>query len=406
MNGNRTLVGLLVLMCLAACFLVTVMSAVAQNQTTVSSDTETVAKEVLASELMQYLRAEYLGEDMAHLSIEELKESVSYYPQYPRQISDSANRTVTIYKPITGIVVLNSDAGEAVKILGAGDKVVGIIDTVQEKTFYFPEMSKQALVGTWEEVEWEEIVDLNSKCGYILVITYTKYGAKVEIAAEKLEPFGIPVAGLNLYNPEDLPAELSKLSILLDSEENASKYLKWCEDYKAFIEEAVSGKERPSVFMTKTKAIGLKSEIPTFGLGTTDNALCEMTGGKNIANLTTKYPKVSAEWVLCEEPDVIIMKVGNIDGWDSETEPESLIAELLDGKGWGSLNAVNDNNVYVVPHSTLYGMEQPFAMALFAKIFHPELDIEPTAVYKEFLEEFMRVDYPEDKIFVYPALAA
>ncbi len=70
------------------------------------------------------------------------------------------------------------------------------------------------------------------------------------------------------------------------------------------------------------------------------------------------------------------------------------------------MNAVNDNNVYVVPHSTLYGMEQPFAMALFAKIFHPELDIEPTAVYKEFLEEFMRVDYPEDKIFVYPALAA
>ncbi|MEA3488137.1 MAG: ABC transporter substrate-binding protein [Euryarchaeota archaeon] len=406
MNGNRTRVGLLVLMCLAACFLVTVMSAVAQNQTTVSSDTDAVAKEVLASELMQYLRAEYLDEDVTHLSVEELKESVSYYPQYPRQIMDSTNRTVTIYKPITGIVVLNSDAGEAVKILGAGDKVVGIIDTVQEKTFYFPEMSKQALVGTWEEVEWEEIVDLHSKCGYILVITYTKYGAKVEIAAEKLEPFGIPVAGLNLYNPEDLPAELSKLSILLDSEENASKYLKWCEDYKVFIEEAVSGKERPAVFITKTKAIGLKSEIPTFGLGTTDNALCEMTGGKNVANLTTKYPKVSAEWVLREEPDIIIMKVSNIDGWDSETEPETLIAELLDGKGWNSLNAVNDNNVYVVPHSTLYGMEQPFAMAVFAKMFHPELDIEPTEVYKEFLEEFMRVDYPEDKIFVYPALAA
>ncbi|MFV9677778.1 MAG: hypothetical protein ACNYVW_09035, partial [Methanosarcinales archaeon] len=99
MNGNRTLVGLLVLMFLAVCFLVTVMSAVAQNQTTVSSDTETVAKEVLASELMQYLRAEYLDEDMAHLSVEELKESLSYYPQYPRQIMDSVNRTVTIYKP-------------------------------------------------------------------------------------------------------------------------------------------------------------------------------------------------------------------------------------------------------------------------------------------------------------------
>ncbi len=43
-------------------------------------------------------------------------------------------------------------------------------------------------------------------------------------------------------------------------------------------------------------------------------------------------------------------------------------------------------------------------MTLFAKIFYPELDIKPTEVYKEFLEEFMGVEYPEDKIFVYPDL--
>ena len=34
-------------------------------------------------------------------------------------------------------------------------------------------------------------------------------------------------------------------------------------------------------------------------------------------------------------------------------------------------------------------------MVLLAKIFHPELDIDPNEVYKEYLEDFLRVDYPE-----------
>jgi iron complex transport system substrate-binding protein len=297
--------------------------------------------------------------------------------------------------------VLNSDAGEAVTILGAADKVVGIVDSIREKPFYFPAMSRQTLVGTWSEVEWEKLVDLNPD----LVITYTKYGVKADIAAEKLNPFKIPVAGLNLYDPNLIPAELSKLAILLQSEERASNYILWCDKYKRLVEEVVAGKKKPKVFMTKTKAIGLTSGIPTFGPGTTDNELCAMCGGINIAgNLTAKYPKVGAEWVLSENPDIIIMKVAHIDGWDSESEAQSLLDDLLVGKEWDTLNATVNNNVYVVPHSAIYGMEQPFAMSLFTKIFYPELDIKPTQVYKQFLEEFIGIEYPADKIFVYPAL--
>ncbi|NQE45253.1 Cobalamin-binding protein [ANME-1 cluster archaeon GoMg2] len=403
MEGNRTLSCLLVLMFLAACLQLAVMPTVAQKQNNVSLDTDAVAKEVLANEIMLYLRAEFLGEDIGHLSVEELRESAGYYPHYPRQITDSVNRSVTLYKPIERIIVLNSDAGEAVKILGAGEKVVGIVDSVQEKTFYFPEMSRKTLVGTWREVDWEEVVETNPD----LVITYTTYGAKADIAEEKLNSFGIAVAGLNLYDPNHIPTEVTKLAILLESEERASKYLEWYEEYKIVVDELIGGKEKPKVFMTTTKAIGLNSELPTYGSGTTDNDLCEMTGGINVAgNLTVKYPKVSAEWVLAQNPDVVIIKVTGSDiyGWDSETEPKSLIADLREGKGWDNLKAIKNNRVYVVPWSAIYGMEQPFAMTLFAKIFYPELDMKPTEVYKEFLEEFMRVEHPEDKIFVYPDL--
>ena len=363
---------------------------------------EELTENELASNILNYIH------EKGDLNLNELRDGAHVYAYWngnPRTIIDSANRTVTIYKPIKGIVVLNSDAGEAVKILGVSNKVVGIVDTIQEKPFYFPEMSEKTVVGTWEEIRWEKIVDLYSKSDSILVITYTKYGAKVDIAEEKLDPFAIPVAGLDLYNPSLIPTELTNLSVLLESEEKASLYIGWCDEHKILVDVAVSGKEKPKVFMTKSKAMGVTSDIPTFGQGTTDDELCEMTGGINIAsNLTTKYPKVSAEWVLRENPDIIIMKIGHIDGWDNETKPKSLIEDLLEGKGWDNVNAVKNNNVYVVPHSTIYGMEQPYGLALFAKIFHPEVDINPSGVYKEFLEEFIGIEYPENMVFVYPAV--
>ena len=64
---------------------------------------------------------------------------------------------------------------------------------------------------------------------------------------------------------------------------------------------------------------------------------------------------------------------------------------------------VNDK-VYVVPWSITSGLEHVYGFVLLAKIFHPEIDIDPTEVYKEFLEEFLRVEYPEGKVLVYPPL--
>lgn len=217
--------------------------------------------------------------------------------------------------------------------------------------------------------------------------------------------------GLNLYDPDDIPTELTKLSILLEREERGSEYIEWCNEYEALVEGLIAGKEKPKVFITTTGAIGKTTEIPTSGPGTADDKLIKEVGGINIAdNLTPpipKYPKVGAEWVLKENPDVIIMKVtGFYGGWDSTAEPKSKINDLLEGKGWDNLNATKNNSVYAVPWSAIYGMEQPFAMTLLAKIFHPEIEIKPTDVYKEFLEEFMGISYPEGKVFVYPPLAS
>jgi ABC-type Fe3+-hydroxamate transport system substrate-binding protein len=83
---------------------------------------------------------------------------------------DSADRIVKVKKPIEKIIVLDSDAAEAVTVLEKGDEVVGIVDSVGKKSFYFPELSKKPVVGTWKEFDYEAIAALDPD----LVISYTR----------------------------------------------------------------------------------------------------------------------------------------------------------------------------------------------------------------------------------------
>ncbi|MDQ1282321.1 MAG: iron complex transport system substrate-binding protein, partial [Euryarchaeota archaeon] len=49
--------------------------------------------------------------------------------EYPMTFTDSADREVTLQMPVERIIVLSTDAAEAVELLGAGDMIVGVTDT-------------------------------------------------------------------------------------------------------------------------------------------------------------------------------------------------------------------------------------------------------------------------------------
>ena len=361
----------------------------------------------LIDNILGYLRG------VGDLKLEDLRDAAHVYAYWngePRTITDTADRTVSIYRPVKSIVVLTSDGARALRIFGDEDKVVGISETIQDNPFYFPDMSHKAVVGSWREVDWEAIAALEPD----LVITYTTGSISADIVSEKLDPFGITAVGLCLYVSGDYDQifdELEKLAILLEHEEEAQRYIAWHDDYETRIHEFIEGKERPTVFLTYTGgAIGKTSEIKSYGPGATDFLLCEKAGGLPITKeVTTKYPKVSAEWVLAEDPEIIIMKGGNVFGWwDSEAVTADLIHQMLVGKSWETVDAAMHDEIYAVPWSITNGLEHIYGVVLLAKIFHPELDIDPQEVYKEFLEEFLRVQYPdgEVKVLVYPPLGS
>ena len=75
---------------------------------------------------------------------------LAWAADYPLTVTDTAGREVTFTQPIERIIVTSSDAAEAVVMLGAADKVVGISETVKKKGYYFPDRKDKQSVGQME----------------------------------------------------------------------------------------------------------------------------------------------------------------------------------------------------------------------------------------------------------------
>lgn len=336
--------------------------------------------------------------------------------KYPMTITDSLGRNITIDVPVERIVVLNSDAAEAVAILGCTDKIVGVSDTVKNKEYYFPQLKNVQLVGTWKEPDYEMIAEIAKKgesvVPDILVITYTSpgkpYGA--EEAAKKLTPFGIKVVGLDLYKPETMRSEILTLGRILNREEEARKYVEWYEKVTDDVESAVKDKAVPKVYAESTSKGG---SYTTHGPGSGVDQLISIARGHNIASdLKEAYPVVDWEWVVSRNPDIIIKKVSYTDrtpypfGWERSPSSdsvnlESILNEIINRPGSETINAIKNNRVYLMNWEITAGLDDVVGLAYMAKILHPEIGLDPESVYKEYLQ-MLGVDYPKSRIFVYP----
>ena len=79
---------------------------------------------------------------------------------YPKTVTDGANRTITITEPIEKVVVLNGDIAEALKILGVEDKIVAVTDSVKNRATLFSDLSNKQVIGKWTEPDYEMIGEI------------------------------------------------------------------------------------------------------------------------------------------------------------------------------------------------------------------------------------------------------
>jgi iron complex transport system substrate-binding protein len=321
-------------------------------------------------------------------------------------IVDSADRIVTVKKPIERIVMNSPYILEVMRSIKATDKVVGIDKTIEDDKIFFPEFIGYPSVGMWMSPDLEMMLDLRPDVVFIFAYSHSA----VENAQNKLESAGVTVLRFDGYKPEIYVEETKKLGYLLDRKEEADEFLDFYEGFLNTIEEEVEGlsEDRPKVYFECRKYSSA---------GSAHNFKIAAAGGNNIFG-DAPHSVVDPEDVINRDPNIIVRafysSVPHEDyQWDADdaTELEIVRKEIMSRPELQNVKAVKDGRVFILSMQ-IYGYMGPggprhfVGIGYMAKWFHSKLfeDLDPQAIHQEYLTRFQGLDYDLDKhgVFVYP----
>lgn len=308
-------------------------------------------------------------------------------------ITDSTGKTVDVPSSLNRVLVLNTDAAEAMRILKVQGTIVGVGDTVQQNPYLG--LQDRPVVGKWNNPSMEKIIELKPQ----VVITYGKWpGPELE---QKLEPAGVKVVRLDFYKPETYDSDLHVLAKMFNKEKEAEEFIKWKQNKQALLNDKLKGlseKEKPRVFAIWESALE-KSTWTTYGQGTATHQAIEMGGGANVAAALKEYPQVSAEWILQQNPDVLVIGVTQDKGLGYTatdfTQAAALQKKALQNQVLGQTAGAKNQRVYLL-NTKLLGGDKSYLGALFlAKWFYPQRfqDVKPEQILKEYFEKWLEVPF-------------
>jgi len=315
-------------------------------------------------------------------------------------IVDSADRTVTVKKPVKRIIPFLGYDAEALRMLGEQDKIVGVSTGIAKDEVYFPELSKLPSVGSSFNPDLEAILSLNPN----LVNTWSSKAAKLD---EDLP--GVTVIGLNFYHLKTFREEQIKFGYIFNKENRARDYLDDFHDkYINLIKvrtKGLSEEKKPKVYVEGT----FTDAYQTYSSTSSAQLMLDMTSGINLfADLKDGCcPRIDPEEVVERNPDIIIRYTYTDAGYnvDEPSKTKALRDTIMNRPELANINAVKNGKVYIMSADLNYGLDYPVAIMYWAKWFHPDLfsDLDPQANHQEFLTRFqgLDIDLDEKGVFVY-----
>jgi iron complex transport system substrate-binding protein len=302
-------------------------------------------------------------------------------------------RPVTVKKPVKGIVGLNSNVPEALRILGSGDTLIGISKTTASRKAFFSEISELPVAA--EDVEKIISLDPDLVLGYGGTMTYSS--ADID---SKLNGTGIQLVRLDFNRPDTFAMDISRLGYILNKRNRAAEFIEFyhqCMDPIKEMTQNLSYSQKPSVY------IELWNPYRTVRNGTELDAVIMSSGGINIAsNLTGDYPTVEGEWVIDQNPDFIISIMFNDDGYelDDTGKMGAIRDEIINRTGFSNITAVKNGNVFVIDRNIGF-LRHFVGVSYLSKLFYPDLfpKLNPDEINKKYLEEFQGIPYKGFYIF-------
>lgn len=301
-----------------------------------------------------------------------------------QNVTDSLGRTVTVPVPAKKIVALYSGTAEILVALGAGDAIVGTADpTYDARPWLLGYMHNPVRVGALFTPNVEQIIALHPD----LVIALPSSRQYVE----KIESAGIPILYLQTDNLNDLVPAVRMMGNVTGCTENASRLIEFYMENQNLVDERLENipdEKHPRVYME------MYSDFSAVPPNSSSGLLIARSGGLNILRTSSDaYVTVSPEWLVNENPEIIIRAVNS--AHDPGIDLIPYYHRFYNTSGFDNISAVRNGRVYIFTGEMLYGPRSFAGILAMAKIMHPELfrDIDPMQALDEYAIRFI----PESK---------
>jgi iron complex transport system substrate-binding protein len=249
---------------------------------------------------------------------------------YPLTIIDITETAVTIPQEPQRIISIAPSNTEILFALGLEDKIVGITNYCN-----FPEETKNIeKIGETFPLNLEKIVSLKPD----LILAYA--GQLNEIP--RLRELGLKVIVIEPLNLQETLKSIQMVATVGGIPEKGNILVENLSQRIDQIKTEVSNLEitkKPKVFIG-----GIYETIWTPGEGTLFNELISLAGGINIAAGFSGWAKISPEFIIKEDPDIIIIPIGAMNPGDELKIKENIYQR----PGWSNLSAVKTKKIFIV----------------------------------------------------------
>ncbi|WP_297195348.1 ABC transporter substrate-binding protein [uncultured Campylobacter sp.] len=207
------------------------------------------------------------------------------------------------------LVVLDPASIEIIYLLGGGDEIVGIASLQHSNIYPEDKTKKLNSVGTFSNPSLEKIFSLKPS-----LVILSQYSLNLQDSLEKL---GIKTMFLEANELSDMKTNIKKIGEILNKTKEADDLIvKFEKDMQEFKKDSFN-----------KSAIFLFSSSPLMAF--TDNSLiADILRGLGIKNLSMKSeiqrPIISSEFILKQNPDLIIIGIGARDIKELITQNEVL----------------------------------------------------------------------------------
>ena len=316
-------------------------------------------------------------------------------------LTDEDGRNVTVPLNPESIVCLSPGAAEVLCALDAQDKIVAVT-----KDCNIPSsLQEEECIGeTGRGADIERILEIKPD----LIIAKT--GALFPKSDEKkLTDYGIPVLRYRVLHIDTLLPMIEDLGKLVQKEKQATEMKEWIGGYYQTILDRVGtlpDSKKPSVYFMSMGHLDW-----TGNRASTGNTRIAEAGGRNIAaDLPVTVPHVETEWIIEQNPEVMIYSMSSEQHkgiYPTIEEMKARQEEIMSQPGFGGIDAVKTGKVYIADINMASGLSEMVTMLYYAKWLHPDLfqDIDPRSVHAELLQKYARMDiddihqvYPEDPV--------